>query len=233
MKLLTTGLLLFLLSSCEAFQTASRLYSVRLPSVASSSTRLHSTKEKTDTPLDVISLTEPVEAPKEPLLEGFGRGVRRDFAARLPYWKSDFTDGFKVPCLAATFFMFFACLAPAVGFGGLYAVASNSAIGTVEMITSTAVSGVLFALTAAQPMTIIGGTGPVLAFVACLAQVANMWKLPFLPLYAWTGLWTSAILFVSSMTSASNLVKVREQMLSLYVFPSCSKAGLTSNNNST
>jgi HCO3- transporter family len=34
-----------------------------------------------------------------------------------------------------------------------------------------------------------------------------MLSLPFLPLYAWTGLWSSAILFVSSLTSASNLVK--------------------------
>merc|ERR1712161_133921 len=30
---------------------------------------------------------------------------------------------------------------------------------------------------------------------------------PFLPLYTWTGLWTAAILFLSSITSASNLVK--------------------------
>lgn len=202
------SLLGLLLGTCEAFQTATRLYSIRLDKV-SSSTRLRSTQEKVDASWDVISLPETTETSKEPLLEGFGRGIRRDFTARLPYWKSDFTDGIKIPCLAATFFMFFACLAPAVGFGGLYAVASNNAIGTVEMITSTALSGVLFALTAAQPMTIIGGTGPVLAFVACLAQLADMWKLPFLPLYAWTGLWTSAILFVSAMTSASNLVKVR------------------------
>jgi hypothetical protein len=52
-----------------------------------------------------------------------------------------------------------------------------------------------------------GSTGPVLAFVATLAQLANKASLPFLPLYAWTGLWTSLILFVSSITSASHLVK--------------------------
>jgi hypothetical protein len=52
-----------------------------------------------------------------------------------------------------------------------------------------------------------GSTGPVLAFVATLASLANKMGLPFLPLYAWTGLWTSLILFVSSVTSASSLVK--------------------------
>ena len=46
-----------------------------------------------------------------------------------------------------------------------------------------------------------------MAFVATLAQLANKMSLPFLPLYAWTGLWSSLILFISSMTSASNLVK--------------------------
>ena len=75
------------------------------------------------------------------------------------------------------------------------------------MVGSTALCGLIYSLTTAQPCTIIGSTGPVLSFVVCLAQLAKSMKLPFLPLYAWTGLWTSFILFMSSMTSASNLVK--------------------------
>jgi hypothetical protein len=142
-----------------------------------------------------------------PLLEGLGVGIKRDYKSRLPFFGSDIKDGMNAQCLAATMFLFFACLAPAVGFGGLYTVATNGAIGTVEMMMSTAVCGVIYAITSAQPLTIIGSTGPVLAFVACLAQLATVMKLPFLPLYAWTGLWTSAILFVASLTSASNLVQ--------------------------
>ena len=67
--------------------------------------------------------------------------------------------------------------------------------------------GFIYALFSAQPLTIIGSTGPVLAFVATLVQLANKANLPFLPLYAWTGIWTSGILFLSAITSASNLVK--------------------------
>ena len=104
-------------------------------------------------------------------------------------------------------FLFFACLAPAVGFGGLYAAATQNSIGVMEMLVSTAASGVIYAMTSAQPLTIIGGTGPVLAFVGCLVQMAEALSIPFLPLYAWTGLWTALILFISSTTSASNLVK--------------------------
>jgi hypothetical protein len=144
---------------------------------------------------------------KEPLFEGVGKGIVRDYKERIPWFVSDITDGLNMQCIAATMFLFFACLAPAVGFGGLFALATNGAIGTIEMVSSTAVCGVLYALFSAQPLTVIGSTGPVLAFAGALFQLSKSLNLPFLPLYAWTGLWTSAILFISSLTSASNLVK--------------------------
>ena len=104
-------------------------------------------------------------------------------------------------------FLFFACLAPAVGFGGLFGLVTNGAIGTMEMVGSTAACGIFYALFAAQPLTIIGSTGPVLAFVATLVQLAESTGLPFLPLYSWTGLWTAGILLLCSLFSASNLVR--------------------------
>ena len=151
---------------------------------------------------------DPPAAPSPPLLEGPFVGIRRDLSSRFPYYlPSDITDGWNVQCLAATMFLFFACLAPAIAFGGLFETATAGAIGTVEMVTSTAVCGAIYALLSAQPLTIIGSTGPVLAFIVCLAQFARQFSLPFLPLYAWTGLWTAGILGIASVTSASNLVR--------------------------
>ncbi|KAI2511309.1 HCO3- transporter family [Fragilaria crotonensis] len=176
-------------------------HTIRRRATCSTSTRLLMS--------DAVAVSPEAEPEneKEPLFEGLGRGILRDYRKRLPLFKSDITDGLNVQSLAATLFLFFACLAPAVGFGGLYAAATNGAIGTMEMVSSTAGCGILYALFSAQPMTIIGSTGPVLAFVATLAQLADKMNLPFLPLYSWTGLWTAAILFVSSLTSSSNLVK--------------------------
>lgn len=131
-----------------------------------------------------------------PLFESPLKGIRRDYAMRLPFYKSDVSDGLNAQCLAATLFLFFACLAPAVGFGALFGAATGGAIGTMEMVSSTAMCGFVYALTSAQPLTIIGSTGPVLAFVATLVQLADAMGLPFLPLYAWTGIWTSGILFL-------------------------------------
>lgn len=154
-----------------------------------------------------ITMSAAVASGGEEIFEGPCVGIKRDIKARLPFYKSDIADGLNTQCLAATMFLFFACLAPAVGFGALFASVTSGAMGTVEMISSTALCGFIYAIFSAQPVTIIGSTGPVLAFVACLAQLADATNLPFLPLYAWTGLWTAGILLLSAVTSASNLVK--------------------------
>mmetsp|Transcript_20083 Transcript_20083/g.29934 ORF Transcript_20083/g.29934 Transcript_20083/m.29934 type:complete len:589 (-) Transcript_20083:3390-5156(-) len=163
-------------------------------------------RKKSSSSLKASAVTEASPSSSQ-LFEGPFKGIVRDYKRRMPLYKSDIQDGFNSQCLAATMFLFFACLAPAVGFGALYSAATNGSIGTIEMITSTALSGMAYALFSAQPLTIIGGTGPVLAFVATLYKFSASAGLPFLPVYAWTGLWTAAILFLSAITSASNLVK--------------------------
>ena len=141
------------------------------------------------------------------IFEPLCKGVLRDFRRRLPLYKSDIRDGINAQSLATTLFLFFACLAPAIGFGGILNIATNGAMGAIEMVTSTAFCGVFYALCSAQPIQLIGPMGPNLAFTISLAQLANRMSLPFLPLYAWTGMWTSGMLLVAALTSASNLVK--------------------------
>ncbi|KAL7518628.1 hypothetical protein ACHAWX_003438 [Stephanocyclus meneghinianus] len=146
---------------------------------------------------DVAAATIDESSDKDPpLFEPIFKGVSRDYGMRLPLYKSDIIDGLNTQCLAAILFLFFACLAPAVGFGALFGTATKGAIGTMEMVSSTALCGVIYALFSGQPLTIIGSTGPVLAFVAALFKLAEAQNLPFLPLYAWTGIWTSGILFL-------------------------------------
>jgi len=161
-----------------------------------------------DADADVVSSEAPIQDEQTGNIFEFpGKGILRDYKMRLPHYASDIMDGLTVQCLAATLFLFFACLAPAIGFGSLFGIATNGAIGTMEMVSSTAFCGIIYALTAAQPLTIIGSTGPVLAFVATMVPLAESFNVPFLPLYAWTGLWTAAILFMAAITSGSNLVR--------------------------
>ena len=141
------------------------------------------------------------------IFEPVGVGVKRDFSRRLPHYWSDITDGLNVQSLAATLYLFFACLAPAIGFGGILDRATNGAMGAIEMTVSTAFCGVAYAFCAPQPAQLIGPMGPTLAFTISLFQLAKSMSVPFLPLYAWTGLWTAGMLMTASLTSASNIVR--------------------------
>ena len=55
-------------------------------------------------------------------------------------------DGLNLKSLSAVFFLFFACTAPAVAFGGLLARATNGLMGTVEAVGATAIGGIVYAL---------------------------------------------------------------------------------------
>lgn len=96
-----------------------------------------------DDAIDVTTTTTSDENRDPPLFEPFLQGVRRDYSMRLPLYKSDITDGLNAQCLAATLFLFFACIAPAVGFGSLFGTATHGAIGTMEMVSRSLV-GIIF-----------------------------------------------------------------------------------------
>ena len=46
-------------------------------------------------------------------------GVYREMHRRYAYFKSDFLDALSLHCLVSLIFMFIACLAPALTFGGI------------------------------------------------------------------------------------------------------------------
>jgi len=137
----------------------------------------------------------------------FAGGLREDIARRLPHYISDFRDGLHAKCVGSTLFLFFACMAPAVTFGGVMAVQTGGEIGAVEMITASAFCGVVFALFSGQPLVILGGTGPLLVFTAILYRLCGDLEIPFLPTYAWVGLWSSAALLILAVTDASWLMR--------------------------
>jgi hypothetical protein len=144
---------------------------------------------------------------RPPVLESFGVGLIGDLKRKLPYYKSDFRDGFNLKTVASVFFLFFACLAPAIAFGGLLGTVTGGAMGTMETVGATAIGGMIYAIFSGQPLTIIGTTGPLLAFLKVLYDSCAARGLPFLPVYAWVGLWSSAFLYVSAFFSLSNVVE--------------------------
>jgi len=137
----------------------------------------------------------------------FGQGIREDISGRWKYYLSDYTDGFHYKSVASSFFLFFACLAPAVTFGGVLSIYTNGAMGVVEMILSSAVCGVLFSVVAGQPLIILGGTGPMLVITAMLFTLAKSMNLEFMPVYFWVGIWTAILTMSAAVLNLSNIMK--------------------------
>ncbi|XP_069178315.1 band 3 anion transport protein-like [Procambarus clarkii] len=116
-------------------------------------------------------------------------GLYRDIRDRYPKYPSDIIDGLNGQVLAATLFIFFAVLSPAITFGGMY----NNLIGVGESLLLSCVNGVIFAVFAAQPLLIIGPTGPLMVFDISLYNFAQANGLDFLSIRVWIGLWMVVI----------------------------------------
>lgn len=136
-----------------------------------------------------------------------GGGILADIHRRLTHYWSDFKDGLQGKSLGSILFLYFACLAPAITFGGLMESATGGQIGATEMLLITAVGGIIFSLLGGQPLLVLGGTGPHLVFTAVLYELCQQMQIPFLPTYAWVGCWSALFLIILSVTDASCLLR--------------------------
>ena len=137
------------------------------------------------------------------------RGLRDDFGRKYPLYASDWADGFRsnTKSLAAISFLYFACLAPVLAFGGAMAGLTQGAMGVAEVIASCGICGMAYATIAGQPMTFVAPTGLTLAFTAALYKWCLFFTIPFLPMYAWVGCWTSLMMIFASVINASGLIR--------------------------
>ena len=136
-----------------------------------------------------------------------GGGMMEDLRRRAPWWMDDFRAGLSMKSVASILFMFFACLAPAIAFGGLIAQLTDGQIGAVETLIASAVGGVIWALFAGQPLAIVGATGPNVIFTGILYGMCVRYDIPFLATASWVGLWAMLFLWILAATDASVLIR--------------------------
>ena len=67
-------------------------------------------------------------------------GLLADLKRKRPFYLSDFTQGIHSQCISSFLFLYFACLAPIVAFGGLLGEATGNQIATIESLISGLVS---------------------------------------------------------------------------------------------
>ncbi|XP_062389072.1 solute carrier family 4 member 1a (Diego blood group) isoform X1 [Sardina pilchardus] len=151
----------------------------------------------------------PAEPQEDPLARTgvpFG-GMIKDIKRRYRHFVSDFTDALNAQVLAAVIFIYFAALSPAITFGGLLADKTEHMMGVSELMISTCVQGVIFCLVAAQPVLVIGFTGPLLVFEEAFFQFCKAQGLEYIVGRIWVGMWLILIVVVIVAVEGSFLVK--------------------------
>lgn len=108
--------------------------------------------------------------------------------SRLRIYASDFWDAINWQCLTAVFFVFFTCFFPAMTFGSILSECSLSTnvcaqkhadknthgvMGVKESLFATGIIGLIFACFAAQPLMLLGVTGPMLIYEESLYTVSG------------------------------------------------------------
>ncbi|KAK4181771.1 putative transporter [Triangularia setosa] len=118
-------------------------------------------------------------------LEPF-RLLRHDAHSLRRRWVSDWTV-FNQLVIASAVYVFFTNILPGITFASDLYVLTGRSWGTVEVVFSTGLCGVIFALFSAQPLTILGVTGPFSVLAENLYELCDeSFKVPFLPVMAWS-----------------------------------------------
>ncbi|XP_054236996.1 anion exchange protein 3 [Indicator indicator] len=152
---------------------------------------------------------EEEEAEDDPLKRTgiFFGGLVRDIKRRYPKYLSDIRDALHSQCLAAVLFIYFAALSPAITFGGLLGEKTEGLMGVSELIISTSVLGILFSLLGAQPLLVIGFSGPLLVFEEAFYKFCQTQGIEYLTGRVWIGLWLIVFIFIIVAAEGSFLVR--------------------------
>uniref|UniRef100_A0A3B5ARJ5 Anion exchange protein n=1 Tax=Stegastes partitus TaxID=144197 RepID=A0A3B5ARJ5_9TELE len=153
------------------------------------------------------------QAPAEPREDPLARtgypfgGMVKDIKRRYSVYISDYTDALNPQVLSAVIFIYFAALSPAITFGGLLADKTEKMMGVSELMISTSIQGVIFCLIAAQPVLVIGFSGPLLVFEEAFFAFCKAQGIEYIVGRIWVGMWLIVIVVIIVAVEGSFLVR--------------------------
>ncbi|XP_061556736.1 solute carrier family 4 member 1a (Diego blood group) [Phycodurus eques] len=159
---------------------------------------------------DRIKVKIPLEPPREDPLARTGYpfgGMVKDIKRRYRHYISDYTDALNPQVMAAVIFIYFAALSPAITFGGLLADKTERMMGVSELMISTSVQGVIFCIIAAQPVLVLGFSGPLLLFEEAFYTFCKSQGIEYLVGRIWVGIWLIVIVVIIVAVEGSFLVR--------------------------
>ncbi|XP_044855574.1 band 3 anion transport protein [Mauremys mutica] len=134
-------------------------------------------------------------------------GLVRDIKRRYPKYLSDIKDALNPQCLAAVIFIYFAALSPAITFGGLLGEKTGNLIGVSELLVSTAAQGIIFCLLGAQPLLVVGFSGPLLVFEEAFFKFCESYGMEYIVGRVWIGFWLILLVLLVVAFEGSFLVR--------------------------
>lgn len=159
---------------------------------------------------DRLKAGKAPEPPREDPLARTGYpfgGMFRDIKRRYRHYLSDYIDGLNPQVLAAIIFIYFAALSPAITFGGLLADKTDKWMGVSELMVSTCIQGIIFCIIAAQPVLVIGFSGPLLLFEEAFYVFCKSQGIEYIVGRIWVGMWLVVIVIVIVAVEGSFLVR--------------------------
>ncbi|KAJ6660693.1 hypothetical protein lerEdw1_017690 [Lerista edwardsae] len=134
-------------------------------------------------------------------------GLVRDIRRRYPKYLSDIKDALNAQALAAVIFIYFAALSPAITFGGLLDEKTDKWMGVSELLLSTAIQGVLFCLLGAQPLLVLGFSGPLMVFEEAFYKFCEGNGFEYIVGRVWIGFWLIILVVLVVAFEGSFLVR--------------------------
>ncbi|KAL5334043.1 HCO3 transporter family-domain-containing protein [Aspergillus crustosus] len=134
----------------------------------------------------------------------FFRGMIDDVKRRAPYYWSDWADAWDYRVVPATIYMYFANILPALAFSLDMFEKTHQSYGVNEVLLASVLGAVVFALCAAQPLVIVGVTGPITVFNYTVYDIISPRGTPYLAFMCWIGIWSLIMHWVLAISNACN-----------------------------
>ncbi|KAL2013701.1 hypothetical protein VTN00DRAFT_1226 [Thermoascus crustaceus] len=130
------------------------------------------------------------------------RLLKQDILNLRRRYVSDWTV-FNQLIFASAVYVFFTNLLPGITFASDLFVLTGKNWGTIEVVFSTGLCGIIFSLLSIQPLTILGVTGPFSVLAENIYALCDeVFKIPFLPFMAWSLIHSAWMHYVLAIINA-------------------------------
>lgn len=128
----------------------------------------------------------------------------QDINRRAPHYWQDWTDAWDYRVIPATVYTYFANILPALAFSLDMFEKTNQSYGVNEVLLASVLGAVVFSIAAAQPLVIVGVTGPITVFNYTVYDIMAPQGTNYLAFMFWIGLWSLIFHWILAITNACN-----------------------------